>query len=133
MGASLVGDESVRLTRSEALEVGAKRYRGSTCKDCGGNTRHTSSNGCVVCANQRTSEWRTRQRFADVMFVYSFYNADDELLYVGKTNAPYSRLHNHKHKTPWWSEVSRISWTQYPNPEFQRIMDFQPKYNQVGF
>lgn len=41
--------------------------------------------------------------------IYQFFDADDELLYVGITDYLPTRLGQHDREKPWWFEVHRIS------------------------
>ncbi len=72
------------------------------------------------------------RRFDGLEFVYECYSADNELLYVGRTNNPYVRFVEHRRKSPWLEETDRIVWTQCPNLEHQFILSKKPKYNKQG-
>lgn len=72
-------------------------------------------------------------------WVYAFWNADRELLYVGKVvRLSYmGRLDEHSHKAPWWGEVVFFSAQEVPvadvaEAESQAIRTLRPKYNLSG-
>lgn len=49
--------------------------------------------------------------------VYRFYDADDELLYVGTTDRLSARLGTHRGQSPWWSQVVFITVVPYETRE----------------
>ena len=116
----------------DAKKLGVTRYLGKPCTGCGGTERYTSSKSCVPCDNERKRAGKLRSRFDGLEFVYECYSSNGELLYVGRTNNPANRFRHHGQMKPWFSEVSRVTWTQYDNPEQLRILDKQPKYNKLG-
>lgn len=67
--------------------------------------------------------------------VYSFYDADDFLLYVGCTADPERRFGQHKSSKTWWPEVARIEQVTHPDAasaymaERRAILDLAPRYN----
>lgn len=69
--------------------------------------------------------------------LYRFYNADDELLYVGITNNPASRFRVHEGSKQWWDEVDRIELKRYGSreeldaAERLAIRHEKPRYNIV--
>lgn len=140
------------MTRQQAIETEAPRYHGKPCKGCAATERYTSNGKCVACSVERSRtdhrqrytdpEWverhraqaRERQalsRLDGLEFVYECYSSEGELLYVGRTTNPTLRIRNHRRKV-WWPDVTRVSWTQYPHHERQRIAAKNPKYNKHG-
>jgi predicted GIY-YIG superfamily endonuclease len=69
--------------------------------------------------------------------LYRFYNACDELLYVGITNNPAARFRQHADAKDWWAEVATIRIEQHGSREAlmdaerQAIKAEQPAYNVV--
>ena len=67
--------------------------------------------------------------------LYRFFNSSDQLLYIGITMNPPSRFRAHASNKSWWSEVSRItvsqfeSRTQLAKAERDAIKAEKPKYN----
>lgn len=67
--------------------------------------------------------------------LYRFYNAGDELLYVGLSVNPGNRFERHRQDKTWWSEVTRIEMEQLPNHESlkaaerEAIKEEKPLYN----
>lgn len=47
--------------------------------------------------------------------LYRFYDAADQLLYVGITNNPGHRWKKHASDKPWWSDVTRAELEHHPN------------------
>jgi hypothetical protein len=41
-------------------------------------------------------------------YVYEFYDADAEHLYIGRTNHIGNRLGSHMARQPWWTDVANI-------------------------
>ena len=74
-----------------------------------------------------------------VAFVYRYYDAIGQLLYVGITSEnPLNRDRQHRHAAPWYSEVARYSWQAYPGrtdalrAEAEAIATEAPLYNVAG-
>jgi len=70
--------------------------------------------------------------------VYRLYDADDQLLYVGKTRRLRQRLLRHRREAEWWPQVVSI---QIEPPvdddiarhiEWKQICQLAPLYNKVG-
>jgi len=67
--------------------------------------------------------------------VYSFYDANGDLLYVGQSINVGARIQYHSTQQPWFSEVADIRLEYYPNDkamcraEIQAIARGNPKYN----
>lgn len=49
--------------------------------------------------------------------LYRLYDDDEELLYVGITNALPTRLEQHRASKPWWTEVKTIQVRHYDTRE----------------
>ncbi len=141
------------MTRSQAIAEQAPRYQGKPCKQCSETERYTSTGQCVACAATRSrtdhqkryqdQDWverhraqsrqrQVRNRLNGLEFVYECYSSEGELLYVGRTCNPTHRMRNHQQDKPWFAEVAKVAWTQYPNQERQRISGGAPKYNKHG-
>lgn len=69
--------------------------------------------------------------------LYRFWNADDQLLYVGITLNPGARWKAHQYDKPWWSNVARITIELHPDraaalaSERAAIHAERPLYNVV--
>jgi hypothetical protein len=67
--------------------------------------------------------------------VYRFYDARDNLLYVGVAVNPKSRWYGHRDDKPWWPEVTTrtIEWFDdrraAERAEFEAIQKERPRYN----
>lgn len=71
--------------------------------------------------------------------VYRMFNAENEIIYVGKSIELYVRIHNHlefrNHTKYFMSEVVRVEWFQEKNPVFITLLEsmliayYRPKYN----
>jgi predicted GIY-YIG superfamily endonuclease len=72
-----------------------------------------------------------------VFTLYRFYNAGDELLYIGLTTNPGQRFTSHAHKKPWWTEVANITLEQHPDyptlviAEREAIQKEKPLHNVI--
>lgn len=68
-------------------------------------------------------------------FVYRFWNAAGDCLYVGKTTAPdpIIRAYKHSYTTSWWPEVARADYVNVEGDlnaaETCQIAELRPKYN----
>jgi len=69
-------------------------------------------------------------------WVYAFWNADREALYVGKVVRFHymGRFDEHSHRAPWWSEVAfysaqEVAVGDVAEAESQAIRALRPKYN----
>lgn len=75
---------------------------------------------------------------SDKCLVYKFYNAQDELLYIGVAIDWMQRRKQHKRKSWWFAEVSREEfeffddWRAAGMRELALIFDQSPRYNFVG-
>ena len=71
----------------------------------------------------------------DMGFIYRFYNAEDECLYVGQTLSMSSRIIGHRNDKSWWDEVQRIEATRVEGDlsvaEVEEIARLKPKYNKT--
>lgn len=71
-------------------------------------------------------------------FLYRFWNADGQLLYVGETNDPMRRWREHSQTKPWFSEVVTFTRESFPDREAARkaelaaIRTERPQYNIAG-
>ena len=71
-------------------------------------------------------------------YVYCLYNADDELIYVGKTGNLRIRMQGHFNDSAWFSEVERVEVEEFlwrgfaEDAELDMIRTLKPKYNQQG-
>lgn len=112
------------------------------CLDCRKSKPHAEfySNGlgrlaskCKTCFKAAVAERRQARRDAAgggaLDWVYVAYDEHDECLYVGRTSFPEKRLGDHKHGSPWWSQVARLRWQQFTDPEAAAIRSLEPKYN----
>jgi predicted GIY-YIG superfamily endonuclease len=67
--------------------------------------------------------------------LYRFFNAQNELLYVGITNNPFNRFSGHSSDKSWFSEISHATLEHYQNraavdrAETNAIKSENPKYN----
>lgn len=67
--------------------------------------------------------------------LYRFFNAADELLYVGITNNPGRRFDQHGDTKPWWTEVANIRMEVHPDraavleAERHAVATEHPKHN----
>lgn len=48
-------------------------------------------------------------------FVYRCFDATGQLLYVGCSNDPQSRLNDHRRSKSWWPDVARTQTVAYPS------------------
>lgn len=68
-------------------------------------------------------------------WVYRAFDADGDLLYVGMTQRPRTRMQQHRRKADWWGDASRIRFSQYPTrndalqAERSAIHSEKPVYN----
>lgn len=73
----------------------------------------------------------------DPRFVYTFWNATGECLYVGCTVNFAQRMGKHQGQQPWWPEVVAIDVARYPDldaglaAEKARIKELDPIHNRV--
>ena len=71
--------------------------------------------------------------------VYQFFNADDELIYVGITYDFKARLSVHKWRKAWWPEVARIETRDYPTRFDAQVVEHHlmrahlPKHNRCYY
>lgn len=69
--------------------------------------------------------------------LYRFWDADEQLLYVGITLNPGHRWTSHRNDKPWWSEVATITIETHPDrravleAERRAIVAERPRYNIV--
>jgi len=69
--------------------------------------------------------------------LYRFFNADNELLYVGITNNPFGRFSGHSKDKDWFHELAYATFTHYANrlevdrAETKAIVNEKPKYNKA--
>lgn len=69
--------------------------------------------------------------------VYKFYNADDDLLYVGVTSQWPGRLDQHRRQTEWFAEVMHHALIHFTTAEQARkaeiatIAELTPRYNRA--
>lgn len=67
--------------------------------------------------------------------LYRFYDADDELLYIGITNNPQNRFNSHRTDKSWFKKVIRSTMQHFPTrealafAEIHAIQSERPKYN----
>lgn len=67
--------------------------------------------------------------------LYRFFDADNNLLYVGITCSPPVRLKQHKREKTWWADVARIEFEQHESREAleaaerEAIPRENPRYN----
>jgi hypothetical protein len=67
-------------------------------------------------------------------FVYEFYDAKGDALYVGCTSDPGRRFIQHSSQ-PWWAKVADMSMSAYPDREMglireaHRIRKLEPLWN----
>lgn len=55
--------------------------------------------------------------------LYRFFDADDQLLYVGLTVNPGRRMEKHRGTQPWWADVARIEMEQHLDLETLRAAE----------
>ena len=55
--------------------------------------------------------------------VYSCFDSDGVLLYVGMTSDLATRLTNHKYATSWWGQVARVTHTTVPDRPTARELE----------
>lgn len=71
-------------------------------------------------------------------FVYRYYDADGNLLYVGCTNTPYARREGHSRDSSWFPKAVRARHTVYPDRatalarESLAIHEEKPRHNVKG-
>jgi predicted GIY-YIG superfamily endonuclease len=69
--------------------------------------------------------------------LYRFFNAKNELLYVGITNNPFNRFSGHSKDKEWFKEITYSTFEHYPNrlsvdrAETKAIQTENPKYNKA--
>jgi predicted GIY-YIG superfamily endonuclease len=69
--------------------------------------------------------------------LYRFFNAKNELLYVGITNNPFNRFSGHSKDKEWFKEITHSTLEHYPNrlavdrAETMAIKSEKPKYNRA--
>lgn len=69
--------------------------------------------------------------------LYRFFNANNELLYVGITNNPFNRFSGHSKDKDWFKEIAYSTFEHYPNrlsvdkAETLAIKSEKPKYNKA--
>jgi excinuclease UvrABC nuclease subunit len=67
--------------------------------------------------------------------VYTCYDADDNVLYVGRSTQPFIRFYHHDRTKTWWDQVARISldWHDGDAATSERaaIERLRPAYNVV--
>lgn len=54
-------------------------------------------------------------RLAKPHFVYRFFDAAGEILYVGCTHNLHKRMVEHACEKPWWGQVAEVESTEYTN------------------
>lgn len=70
--------------------------------------------------------------------VYRWYDADDQMLYVGVSNNPAARADQHSREKPWWSQVARCEVVWFSSrpealvAERAAIQTEMPTLNYVG-
>lgn len=68
--------------------------------------------------------------------VYRFFNAEDDLLYIGQSQRMLTRIREHELCTPWFDEVTQItvqttSAEDLDSVEREAIRNERPRYNVV--
>jgi hypothetical protein len=69
--------------------------------------------------------------------VYRVFGDGQQLLYIGSSERPRQRWHEHRSRTPWWSQALRYSLTWLPDrdaayeAEQVAIVSESPVFNQV--
>lgn len=69
--------------------------------------------------------------------LYRFFDADDELLYVGITYDPATRWKQHQSKAPWWRDVTMRTVEWYDDrpaaeaAERKAVQTEGPRYNVI--
>lgn len=69
--------------------------------------------------------------------VYRVWSDEDELLYVGVSMSPTSRIAQHANFQPWWTDVARVTLEHFPTREAaaaaerQAIASENPEHNIV--
>lgn len=69
--------------------------------------------------------------------LYRFFDADDDLMYVGISATPWERWRQHRGEKPWWHEIANITIERFPNrdaaleAERAAIRSESPLYNIV--
>lgn len=70
--------------------------------------------------------------------VYRFFDAEDQLLYIGITCQLARRISSHELEKTWWGEVARISVEHHPTRggalavESAAIQLERPRFNIIG-
>lgn len=89
-------------------------------------------------ANIKQRERRRQSRRDDDHWLYSAYDANGVLLYVGITSTGLRRHREHGREQAWWPEVARIDVEHFATraevlkAESERIASLQPPYNTLG-
>lgn len=69
--------------------------------------------------------------------VYRCFDADGALLYIGRTMHPAKRESLHKNRTPWWSDVARVTYEWCDSTAAARVAEREaigaeaPRYNRA--
>lgn len=67
--------------------------------------------------------------------LYRFFDAEDNLLYVGISVRVEKRFHDHQKRSTWWDEAVYVTFEKFPNrqsvlqAEAEAIQTESPKYN----
>jgi predicted GIY-YIG superfamily endonuclease len=70
--------------------------------------------------------------------LYRYFDADDNLLYVGITNSPLSRMSQHLRDKGWFAKAARTTYEHFTTrdelekAELKAIQSEKPKYNIAG-
>jgi hypothetical protein len=70
--------------------------------------------------------------------LYRHFDAEGVLLYVGESLSTTARLIGHRHKSPWFDEITRVEVEHFPTREAAKaaedraIAEEHPKYNIKG-
>ena len=69
--------------------------------------------------------------------LYRFFDANDELLYVGISMTPWERFRQHRQDKSWWVDIRKTTMEPYPSraavmaAERTAIIEERPRYNVV--
>jgi predicted GIY-YIG superfamily endonuclease/ribosomal protein S27E len=69
--------------------------------------------------------------------LYRFFNAQDELLYIGITKNPWHRFKSHQNQKAWFRDVAKSTMEHFPSrrelitAEIRAIQTENPKYNRA--